>query len=118
MRFTWNGHVHLRTASTSELRATSSRLTVENGGSFPGITTQRTGRGYPGKMPSAATSSTAAAFSRTEGQRMKPNLRITDQDWERLRKQFASSFRSRNAPETGALAILGECKTPVKHEFI
>jgi molybdopterin/thiamine biosynthesis adenylyltransferase len=49
---------------------------------------------------------------------MRPNLRITDRDWERLQSHFASSFRTRNSPETGALAILGECITSAKHEFI
>jgi NAD(P)-dependent dehydrogenase (short-subunit alcohol dehydrogenase family) len=49
---------------------------------------------------------------------MTVDLRITEGDWEKLRQQFAPSFRGRGAAETGALAILGECKTAVKHEFI
>ena len=49
---------------------------------------------------------------------MNCDLRIAEDDWKKLRKHFAKSFRSAGAPETGALAILGECRTPVKHEFI
>lgn len=49
---------------------------------------------------------------------MNVDLRITEGDWSRLRSHLASSFRSRMAAETGALAILGERKTPAKHEFI
>lgn len=46
------------------------------------------------------------------------DLRISEGDWARLRNQFASSFRDRMSHETGALAILGECRTSTKHEFI
>lgn len=49
---------------------------------------------------------------------MTVDLRVTESDWSRLRSQFESSFRGRVAPETGALAILGESKTAVKHEFV
>lgn len=49
---------------------------------------------------------------------MSVDLRITESDWMQLRAHFASSFRVRMAAETGALAILGECKTTAKREFI
>lgn len=49
---------------------------------------------------------------------MNVDLRIAERDWLRLRKQFEVSFRSSLAPETGALAVLGECRTGRKHEFI
>jgi hypothetical protein len=49
---------------------------------------------------------------------MHPNLRISERDWMKLRKHFELSFRSAGAPETGALAVLGECRTKTKREFI
>ena len=49
---------------------------------------------------------------------MHVDLRIAEGDWNRLRRHFASSFQSPMASETGALAILGQCMTPEKHEFI
>lgn len=49
---------------------------------------------------------------------MTVDLRISEGDWSQLRRQFEPSFRGRGAAETGALAIMGECKAAVKHEFI
>ena len=39
---------------------------------------------------------------------MSIDLRMAERDWSALRKQFQSSFRGYLAPETGALAVLGE----------
>jgi hypothetical protein len=49
---------------------------------------------------------------------MHVDMRIAESDWNRLRRHFASSFQRPMAPETGALAILGQCKTSGRHEFI
>jgi hypothetical protein len=49
---------------------------------------------------------------------MHPDLRIWQNDWTLLTRHFESSFRRRGAAETGALALLGECRTEGKHEFI
>lgn len=49
---------------------------------------------------------------------MDIDLRISEEHWSRLRRHLSSSFRSRMAPETGALAILGECATPTKQEYV
>ncbi|MGE3779530.1 MAG: ThiF family adenylyltransferase [Pirellulaceae bacterium] len=49
---------------------------------------------------------------------MPSDLRICEADWHSLRGHMASSFRGRGAAETGALAILGECRTPAKHELV
>lgn len=49
---------------------------------------------------------------------MRSDMRISEADWDSLRGHLASSFRSRGASETGALAILGECRTAAKHEFL
>ena len=49
---------------------------------------------------------------------MNADLRIAERDWMKLRKHSALSFRSSGAPETGALAILGECRTGAKRDFI
>jgi hypothetical protein len=49
---------------------------------------------------------------------MSVDLRIAEHDWLKLRKHFGISFRSSGAPETGALAVLGECHTKTKREFI
>ena len=46
------------------------------------------------------------------------DLRIAENDWSVLTRHFARSFRGPQSPETGAIAILGECKTPAKHEFV
>ena len=39
---------------------------------------------------------------------MHVDLRIAEQDWNRLRRHLASSFRGPMSSETGALATLGE----------
>src|SRR4051812_10320915 len=49
---------------------------------------------------------------------MNVDLRIAAADWKRLTRHFASSFRDRFSSETGALAIVGECMTARKHEFV
>ncbi len=49
---------------------------------------------------------------------MHIDLRMAESDWKRLRRHFASSFQHAFAPETGALAVLGECKSSARHEFI
>ena len=45
-------------------------------------------------------------------------LRIAERDWSALQKQFQSSFRGYMAPETGALAVLGERRSGDHHEFL
>jgi hypothetical protein len=49
---------------------------------------------------------------------MHLDLRIAARDWARLRRHFQVSFGSDRSLETGALAVLGECRTNVKQEFI
>lgn len=49
---------------------------------------------------------------------MQNNLRVAEQDWSRLRKHFSDSFRDRESAETGALAVLGACKTATKDDFL
>ena len=49
---------------------------------------------------------------------MTLDLRMAERDWSALRKQFQSSFRGYMAPETGALAVLGERRSDDHHEFI
>jgi hypothetical protein len=49
---------------------------------------------------------------------MHVDLRIAESDWLRLRRHFARSFQNRRSAETGALAIVGRCKTPTKEEFV
>ncbi len=49
---------------------------------------------------------------------MSIDLRIAERDWTALRRQFQHSFRGYMAPETGALAILGERRSGDQHEFL
>ena len=49
---------------------------------------------------------------------MQSDMRISEGDWYSLRAHLASSFRGQGASETGALAILGDCRTAAKHEFL
>ena len=49
---------------------------------------------------------------------MSIDLRIAERDWTALRKQFQHSFRGNMAPETGAIAILGERRSGDHREFI
>lgn len=49
---------------------------------------------------------------------MPVDLRIAERDWSRLRNHCASSFRSATSAETGALGLLGRCRTDAKEEFI
>lgn len=49
---------------------------------------------------------------------MKSDLRFSESDWNSLRGHLANSFRGQGAAETGVLAILGECRTAAKHEFL
>jgi hypothetical protein len=49
---------------------------------------------------------------------MASDVRIAEADWNLLLSHLAVSFRSRGAPETGALAILGECRTEARHDFL
>lgn len=49
---------------------------------------------------------------------MPSDLRFGEADWHALRGHLSSSFRGRGAAETGALAILGECRTEAKHELL
>ncbi len=49
---------------------------------------------------------------------MTLDLRIAERDWSALQKQFQSSFRGYMAPETGALAVLGERRGGDHQEFL
>src|SRR5947209_8414548 len=49
---------------------------------------------------------------------MLTDLRVTEADFLRLQDHFKISFRSGRCPETGALGVLGECRTGNKHEFL
>lgn len=46
------------------------------------------------------------------------DLRMSETDITNLREHCDASFRGRNRKETGAIGILGECKTGKKHEFL
>lgn len=46
------------------------------------------------------------------------DLRLTASDYLQLRGIFKPSFRSGRCPETGAIGILGECRTGSRHEFM
>lgn len=48
---------------------------------------------------------------------MPVDLRVSERDWLRLRRHFLSSFRSPTAPETGALAVLGEYEAGGRRQF-
>lgn len=45
------------------------------------------------------------------------DLRMTETDWITLRKHLAGSFRSPQAPEAGAIGVVGECRAGDRHEF-
>ncbi len=49
---------------------------------------------------------------------MPLDMRVSADHWSRLKKHFESSFRSPGAAETGALALLGERRTPLRRELI
>lgn len=49
---------------------------------------------------------------------MNVDLRMAESDWSMMKRHFATSFRSPRSAETGSLAILGECQTSTKHEFV
>ena len=49
---------------------------------------------------------------------MHVDMRIAQSDWTLLKRHFASSFQSPMASETGALALLGQCSTSGRRDFI
>ncbi len=49
---------------------------------------------------------------------MVTDLRIAEKELSKLQKLFSSSFNSGASREIGAIALLGECKTKKKQEFI
>lgn len=49
---------------------------------------------------------------------MPCDLRMTEAAWRRLGELFKPSFRSGRCPESGAIGILGECRTAGRDEFL
>src|SRR5579885_2148981 len=49
---------------------------------------------------------------------MHTDLRLAQRDWLALRKHCAPSFRSGFPPETGAIGLVGECRTASRHEYL
>ncbi|MDQ6857485.1 MAG: ThiF family adenylyltransferase [Chloroflexota bacterium] len=48
---------------------------------------------------------------------VRPELRISEADWRRIREDLDRSFRSEHGHERGALAVLGEIRTEGRHVF-
>ncbi len=49
---------------------------------------------------------------------MRLDLRVSQQNWNQLRRHFQHSFRSKMAPETAALGALGLCKRSDRTEYL